>query len=102
MTRSPYVVILNDSEEAALRRLANSARASQRDVLRARIVLAAAQDTPNAHKSSKPTPHSSAQPNTRAHELADWAPRYFAAVTATGDRSATRSSSVDDFAGATA
>jgi transposase len=48
MVCSPYVVILNDSEEAALRRLANSARAPQRDVLRARIVLAAAGDTPNA------------------------------------------------------
>ena len=48
MLCSPYVVILNDSEEATLRRLANSARAPQRDVLRARIVLAAAQDTPNA------------------------------------------------------
>ena len=49
MLCSPYVVVLNDSEEATLRRRANSARASQRDVLRARIVLAAAQDTPNAH-----------------------------------------------------
>jgi transposase len=48
MVCSPYVVILNDSEESTLRRLANSARAPQRDVLRARIVLAAAQDTPNA------------------------------------------------------
>ena len=49
MNCSPYVVILTDSEEATLRRVANSARASQRDVLRARIVLAAAADTPNAH-----------------------------------------------------
>ena len=38
MLCSPYVVILNDSEEATLRRSANSARAPQRDVLRARIV----------------------------------------------------------------
>jgi transposase len=48
MLCSPYVVILNVSEEASLRRTANSARAAQRDVLRARIVLAAASDTPNA------------------------------------------------------
>jgi len=44
----PCAVTLDDSEEATLRRRANSARAAQRDVLRARIVLAAAQDTPNA------------------------------------------------------
>jgi transposase len=48
MLFSPYVVIPNVSEEAALRRIANSARAPQRDALRARIVLAAAANTPNA------------------------------------------------------
>jgi transposase len=48
MSCSPYVVILNDSEEGTLRRVASSARAPHRDVLRARIVLAAARDTPNA------------------------------------------------------
>jgi transposase len=48
MPWSPYLVILNDSEEVTLRRVAHSARASHRDVLRARIVLAAARDTPNA------------------------------------------------------
>jgi transposase len=48
MSCSPYVVILNDSEEGTLRRVASSARALHRDVLRARIVLAAARDTPNA------------------------------------------------------
>jgi transposase len=48
MLCSPYVVILNVSEEATLRRIAHSACAPQRDALRARIVLAAAADTPNA------------------------------------------------------
>jgi transposase len=48
MSYSPYVVILNDCEEMALRRVASSTRAPHRDVLRARIVLAAAGDTPNA------------------------------------------------------
>jgi transposase len=48
MSCSPYVVLLNDSEETTLRRVAQSARAPHREVLRARIVLAAAGDTPNA------------------------------------------------------
>jgi transposase len=52
MPCSPYVVILNDSEEEALRRVANAARASHRDVLRARIVLAAGQDTPNTQSAA--------------------------------------------------
>jgi transposase len=48
MLCSPYVVVLNNSEEAKLQGRARSAAAPHRDVLRARIVLAAADDTPNA------------------------------------------------------
>jgi transposase len=48
MVRSPYVLVLNNSEETTLQGLARSVSAPHRDVLRARIVLAAADDMPNA------------------------------------------------------
>jgi len=48
MVCSPYAVVLNGSDETVLQRVARSACAPHRDVLRARIVLAAALDTPNA------------------------------------------------------
>jgi transposase len=49
MIRSPYLVRLNDCEREHLHRLVAAAKSSQRDVLRAHIVLLAADDTPNAH-----------------------------------------------------
>ena len=48
MITSPFTIILTDAEQARLTRLACSARAEHRMVLRARIVLAAAQETSNA------------------------------------------------------
>ena len=49
MKYSPYVVRLNDSENDHLHRVVAAAKSRQRDVLRAHIVLLAADDTPNAH-----------------------------------------------------
>jgi transposase len=48
MITSPFTIILSDLEQATLQRLACSARAEHRAVLRARIVLAAAQGALNA------------------------------------------------------
>jgi hypothetical protein len=45
---SPFVIILSDTEKAVLAARAASARAEHREVVRARIVLAAAQGQPNA------------------------------------------------------
>ncbi|HEX2297737.1 MAG TPA: IS630 family transposase, partial [Pseudonocardiaceae bacterium] len=46
--RSPLQVVLSAEERRVLTARARSGRAAHRDVLRARIVLAAAEDTPNA------------------------------------------------------
>ena len=43
MISSPFVIILSDTEKAVLAARAASARAEHREVVRARIVLAAAQ-----------------------------------------------------------
>jgi transposase len=48
MITSPFTIILTDIEQARLTELTCSARAEHRLVLRARIVLAAAQETSNA------------------------------------------------------
>ena len=48
MITSPFTIILSDTEHATLTRLACSTRAEHRLVLRARIVLAAAQGASNA------------------------------------------------------
>jgi transposase len=48
MITSPFTIILTDIEQARLTKLTCSARAEHRLVLRARIVLAAAQQTSNA------------------------------------------------------
>lgn len=48
MISSPYLVRLNDSEKQRLHRVVAAAKSPQRDVLRANIVLLAADDTPNA------------------------------------------------------
>jgi transposase len=48
MICSPDVVRLNDCEQRHLRRVVFAAKSTQRDVLRASIVLLAADDTPNA------------------------------------------------------
>lgn len=45
---SPFVIVLTTIEEAVLTARARSARGQHRDVIRARIVLAAAQGRPNA------------------------------------------------------
>ena len=47
MITSPFTIILSDLEQAMLQRLACSTRAEHRMVLRARIVLAAAEGDPN-------------------------------------------------------
>src|SRR3954454_12543605 len=46
--RSPYRVVLTDADRRVVTARARSQRAAQRDVLRARIVLAAAEGTANA------------------------------------------------------
>ena len=51
--RSPFVIVLTTLEEAVLTARARSGRAEHRDVLRARIVLAAAAGTPNAQIAGK-------------------------------------------------
>lgn len=48
MITSPFTIILSTTEHAILTRMAGSARAEHRSVLRARIVLAAAQGSSNA------------------------------------------------------
>ena len=48
MVSSPFVIILSDEDRAVLTARARSARCPYRDVVRARIILAAADGTPNA------------------------------------------------------
>jgi len=48
MVCSPFVIILSDEDRAVLTARARSARCPYRDVVRARIILAAADGTPNA------------------------------------------------------
>ena len=48
MVSSPFVIILSDEERAVLAARAHSTRSQHRDVVRARIILAAADGTPNA------------------------------------------------------
>jgi hypothetical protein len=55
MRCSPYVVRLNDSEKDHLQRVVAAAKSAQRDVLRAKIVLLAAADTPNARDAGSAT-----------------------------------------------
>ena len=45
MVSSPFVIILSDEERAVLAARAHSTRSQHRDVVRARIILAAADGT---------------------------------------------------------
>jgi hypothetical protein len=66
---SPFVIILSDTEKAVLAARAASARAEHREVVRARIVLAAAQGQPNAAMAAASPARSTEDPRSSGSRL---------------------------------